>query len=455
MSILPFPDSNSESAHIVVVGSGAAGLSAAWLLARSNNKITLIEKDDRLGGHANTASVAEADGRIQPVDTGFIVFNEETYPNLTQWYKSLGVATEPSNMSFAVSRDNGGFEYAGGPKLGLFAQPSLWARPRFYRMLKDLLRFYKEAPADILRAGDINLGDYLARENYSGEFVDDHLMPFAAAIWSTSRANMLDYPAAAFIRFCNNHGLLNLRNRPQWRTVSGGSKRYVNAVRDIIGRENIHSNFMVSSIDRHSAGVTLRSRTGQTISADQVVIATHANQALSMLNDADELERKYLGPFSYESNLAILHTDVRYLPKRKRAWASWNYVEQSEEDTAKVSVSYWMNRLQNIDSTTPYIVSLNPAIRPGTRHILRSQVYEHPIFNAHTYQAQQHLWSLQGRKRTWFCGAYFGAGFHEDAVQSGLAVAEQLGDVIRPWIVDEPSGRIHVHVKKKSREVAA
>ncbi|MBX2837132.1 MAG: FAD-dependent oxidoreductase [Gammaproteobacteria bacterium] len=463
MNILPFKASkishlgspSEHPEHVVVIGSGAAGLSAAWLLARSSMRVTLVEKDDRLGGHANTASVMQSDGSTQPIDTGFIVYNEATYPNLTEWYRSMGVRSEPSDMSFAVSRNAGRFEYAGGPRLGLFAQPSLWTKPRFYKMLKDLLRFYKEAPAKISTHADISLGDFLKREAYSDEFINDHLMPFAAAIWSTSRANMLDYPASAFIRFCDNHGLLRLRNRPQWRTVSGGSKCYVDAVKQSLGADNIRSNFLVAEINRHKFGVTVRSRTGQTIEADHVVLATHADQALALISDADDVERQLLSPFQYESNLAILHTDIRYLPKRKRAWASWNYVEQSEDDGAKVSVSYWMNKLQNLESDTDYVVSLNPAIRPGTQYILRSQIYEHPIFNADTFQAQQQLWSLQGRRRTWFCGSYFGAGFHEDAVQSGFAAAEQLSGIMRPWTVESPSGRIFVNNTKNQRVVAA
>ena len=438
--------------HIAVVGSGAAGLSAAWLLAKSH-RVTLLEKDDRLGGHAHTAEIPGADGLC--IDTGFIVYNEHCYPNLVAWLDEIGVATEASDMSFAVSRDNGSFEYAGGPKLGLLAQPGLLLKPRFWRMLRDLLRFYREAPDTMSDDPAETLGDFLVRNQYSGAFVHDHLLPFGAAVWSTSRTRMLDYPAMAFIRFCENHGLLKLSGRPQWRTVSNGSHSYVKAVEKAIGQENIVTNFHVDRIERQEDGVTIHARNGHHIRADHVVIATHADQALSCLDSASDLEQTLLSPFAYESNLAILHTDTRYLPKRRRAWCSWNYVEMGGGPAAPVSVSYWMNRLQNIDSDTQYVVTLNPEVPPEELTILRSQVYEHPVFTSQTWAAQQRLWSLQGQQRTWFCGSYFGAGFHEDAIQAGLAVAEQLGGKPRPWVLDNPSGRIFVRKPPVLELVAA
>lgn len=442
----------SGDTHIAVVGSGAAGLAAAWLLAK-NHRVTLLEKDDRLGGHAHTAEIPGSNGLC--IDSGFIVYNEPCYPNLVAWFKEMGVATEASDMSFAVSRDNGNFEYAGGPKFGLLAQPSLPLKPRFWRMLRDLLRFYREAPGAINDDSIESLGEFLRRHQYSDAFVNDHLLPFGAAVWSTSRNRMLDYPAAAFIRFCENHGLLKLSNRPQWRTVSNGSHSYVSAVEKAIGRENIATNFHVDRIERHHEGVIIHARNGHPIHADHVVVATHADQALACLDEASDQEEDLLSPFAYESNLAILHTDTRYLPKRKRAWCSWNYVEMGGGSAAPVSVSYWMNRLQNIKSDTQYVVTLNPEVPPDEHTILRSQVYEHPIFTGETWQAQQRLWSLQGDRRTWFCGSYFGAGFHEDAIQAGFAVAEQLGGVTRPWTLDDPSGRIVVRKPPRLELVAA
>ena len=434
--------------HVAVVGSGAAGLAAAWLLAKTH-KVTLIEKEGRLGGHAHTATVTPEtrnDGEAKPlkIDTGFIVYNEPSYPNMTRWFDAMGVDTEASDMSFAVSRDSGGFEYAGGPALGLFAQPSLLLRPRFWSMLLDLLRFYREAPSEIPEDSTQSLGDFLRQHRYGDAFVYDHLVPFGAAIWSTPASQILDYPAAAFIRFCNNHGLLQVSNRPQWRTVSDGSEQYVAAVKQAIGHDSVKTDFDVSRIERSPSGVTIRDKKGGVVEADHVVIAAHADQALDFLAQPSDLERQLLSPFRYEDNLAYLHTDESHMPRRRRAWCSWNYVEQAGNIGDSVSLSYWMNRLQNLDSKTNYMVTLNPRQAPDAKCTFRKQMYQHPVFTADTWHAQQSLWQLQGQQRTWFCGSYFGSGFHEDAVQAGLAVAEQLGGVARPWELEQPSSRIVV-----------
>ena len=446
--------------HVAIVGSGAAGLAAAWLLAK-RHRVTLIEKDTRLGGHAHTATltpgaVAQSGTAFQldkelKIDTGFIVYNEPSYPNLTHWFKAMGVSTDASDMSFAVSRDNGGFEYAGGPALGLLAQPGLPLKPRFWRMLIDLLRFYRTAPVQIPEDSTQTLGAYLQEHGYNREFIQDHLLPFGAAIWSTPKHKILDYPAAAFIRFCSNHGLLQISNRPQWRTVARGSEQYVAAVEKAIGHDSVLTDFDVVRITRHADGVTIDDHNGRQVNADHVVIAAHADQALACIEDPTAQESSLLSAFGYESNLAILHTDIDYLPKRRRAWCSWNYVERSSDDASQVSVSYWMNRLQNIAGDTNYILTLNPSEKPAADKIIREQMYQHPVFTPETWQAQQSLWSLQGQHNTWFCGSYFGSGFHEDAVQSGLAVAEQLGGLARPWHLDNPSPRIVV----PSRQLAS
>ena len=431
---------SSNAQRIAVIGSGAAGLSAAWLLSK-RHRVTLLEKDDRLGGHAN--SVCTDDGDAPVIDTGFIVYNEPSYPNLTRWFDTMGIATEKSNMSFSVSRDNGGFEYAGGPPLGLLAQPANLLRPRFYKMLGELLRFYREAPKHAHTGDQLSLGEYLKQGNYSQAFLDDHLMPFAAAIWSASPETLLDYPAAAFIRFCDNHGLLQLTNRPQWRTVTGGSVRYVEEVATAIGSDMVKSQHCVVRVERHSGGVNVQCANGENLAYDQVVIATHANQALEMLATADAQEQALLSAFSYEKNRAILHTDRSFMPKRRSAWCSWNYVE-SKALHNKVCVSYWMNRLQNLKNSKDYFVTLNPSVEPASRSVIAESDYEHPVFNAAAMTAQRALWQLQGRNRVWFCGSYFGSGFHEDAVQSGFAVAEQLGGEPRPWQLDNASSRIVV-----------
>ncbi|MBX2878784.1 MAG: FAD-dependent oxidoreductase [Granulosicoccus sp.] len=449
--------------HVAVIGGGAAGLSAAWLLSK-HHKVTLLEKNYRLGGHADTATVS---AQMQPtleantksptrlrdesqqsdlkIDTGFIVYNEPCYPNLTRWFQALGVDTEKSDMSFSVSREHGQFEYAGGPLLGLIAQRSLPFKARFWSMMRDLLRFYRHARKQIGDNQLQTLGEFLAEHNYSDAFVQDHLLPFGAAIWSTPKAQMLDYPALAFIRFCDNHGLLRLSSRPQWRTVTGGSVQYVAAVQRSLGPGSVHTDFDVHSINRTADQVCIRDQSGNEITVDQVVIATHADQALQMIECPSEDETRLLTPFRYEKNRAVLHTDESCMPRRKRAWCSWNYVEQDSVDTAQVSVSYWMNLLQNLPTDTNFFVSLNPAVAPKPDSILLECTYEHPVFNTPAFESQQALWSLQGCQRTWFCGSYFGAGFHEDAVQSGLAVAEQLGPVIRPWSLENPSSRIVVN----------
>ena len=431
--------------HIAVVGSGAAGLAAAWLLSKKH-RVTLLEKESRLGGHAHTATIpGTVPGSDEvKIDTGFIVYNEPSYPNLTRWFDEMQVVTEASDMSFAVSRDDGNFEYAGGPALGMLAQPGLLFKPRFWRMSLDLLRFYRETPGKIPTDSQMTLGQYLTQNDYSREFVEDHLLPFGAAIWSTPKRQMLEYPAASFIRFCQNHGLLQISNRPQWRTVTGGSEAYVNAVASAIGQQSVITDFMASRVERHAEGVVVHASDGRSINADEVVLATHADQALACLDQPSAEESALLSPFSYEVNHAVLHTDISYLPRRRRAWCSWNYVERSREDEQRVSLSYWMNRLQNLAGDTQYVVTLNPGQLPAETSILRSQHYHHPVFTADTWTAQQALWSLQGRHRTWFCGSYFGSGFHEDAVQSGFAVAEQLGEMVRPWQLENPSNRIVV-----------
>lgn len=326
-------------------------------------------------------------------------------------------------------------------------------------MLKDLLRFYREAPKSIPQDSTQTLGEYLMQGRYSQAFIHDHLLPFGAAVWSTSGKSMLDYPAAAFIRFCNNHGLLQISNRPQWRTVSNGSINYVSAVEQAIvsaGSSNaVRTDFKVRTVRRSESGVVLESATGDSLEADQVVIAAHADEALTMLDQASDSEKQLLGVFGYEENRAVLHTDTRCMPRRRRAWCSWNYVESraSAEEaihSGKVNVSYWMNRLQNLAGDTDYFVTLNPESEPRPDSVIRESLYSHPVFTPNTWQAQQELWSLQGRQRTWFCGSYFGSGFHEDAIQSGLAVAEQLGGIERPWQVADPSGRIVVRATDQS-----
>ena len=428
--------SSAPGLRIAVVGSGVSGLSAAWLLS-TRHDVTLFEQAERLGGHANTVSIEGARGSVE-VDIGFIVFNHETYPNLVAMFDYLGVETYETEMSFSVSRHNGGLEYAGTNLAALFAQPLNMVRLRFWSMLRDLRRFYATAPLDLpeLALRPLSLGAYLARHKYSAWFRDDHLLPMAAAIWSADANTMLDYPAAAFIRFYENHGLLKLRARPAWHTVIGGSKAYVRKLAETLGG-NVRSGTKIVNVTRGTHGVAVRMRNGETERFDHVVLATHADDALALLGDASEKERSLLSSFRYAPNRALLHTDARLMPRRQRVWSSWNYIENGG-----AHVTYWMNRLQRIPSEPQLFVTLNPSASPAQDTILKSEYYAHPVFDARAVEAQKHLWSLQGERNTWYCGAYFGAGFHEDGLQAGLAVAEDLGCVRRPWRVHNESGRI-------------
>ncbi len=418
--------------RIAVVGSGIAALSSAWLLAQ-RHQVTLYEKAERLGGHTHTVTASVATGDV-PVDTGFICFNDATYPNLIALFEHLGVEARPTDMSFGVSLEEGGFEYAAP---GLFAQKINLFRPRFWSMLSELLRFYREAPRDLanLSDPDLTLGAYLERQNYGEAFRNDHLLPMAAAIWSSQADNLLDYPAEAFVRFCNNHGLLQLMNRPVWRTVKGGSRTYVERLARSL--KDIRLNHAVTAVQRVEGGVVVLDSQGHKERYDQVVIGTHADQALAMLFAPTEKEKQVLGAFRYSRNHAVLHTDTDLMPKRKGAWASWNYIGTDQG----LCVTYWMNKLQGLPGQDLF-VTLNPPRPPRRDTLLRSELYEHPIFNPAALKAQQKLWQLQGQGGVWFCGAHFGSGFHEDGLQSGLAVAEQLGAVHRPWSVANESGRI-------------
>ncbi|MBS0559295.1 MAG: FAD-dependent oxidoreductase [Proteobacteria bacterium] len=448
---------SSDRLNIAVVGTGIAGMSAAWLLSTAHD-VTVYEQATRLGGHTNTIDVTAPGGTTLPVDMGFIVFNPETYPNLVALFDHLGVATQASDMSLGLSLRGGALEYAGSDLNGLFAQRSNLLRPRFWAMLRDLVRFYREAARDARGPEDdsLSLGAYLRAGGFGEAFVRDHLLPMAAAIWSTPADRMLDHPAAAFLRFCDNHGLLRLSGRPQWRTVTGGSRRYIEKLTAPYAAR-IRLGCPVRSVRRSARRVEIVDGSGAAESYDHVVIAAHSDQALAMLADPSPAETALLGAIRYGHNEAVMHRDAALMPRRRAAWSSWNYIGGSEgEGTgAPLCATYWMNRLQSLPGPDPVLVTLNAPRAPRAGTVIHRESYAHPQFDAAAMRAQRDLWSLQGVARTWYCGAWFGAGFHEDGLQAGLAVAEALGGVRRPWTVANPSGRLYQAPEPRHWELAA
>lgn len=414
---------------IAVVGAGVAGLGAAWLLSR-RHEVTVFEREDRFGGHSCTVEVGTQDGAI-PVDVGFIVFNQRNYPNLVALFEHLGVPTEESNMSFAVSVDGGRFEYASS-YAGFLAQRLNAVRPSFLRMTRDILRFNRLAPLLLERCEDLDytIGDFLDEARLGETFRDRYLLPMAACIWSTPLGRMLDYPAQTLARFFANHGLLTVGPQLSWRTVSGGSRSYVERiVAPVRSRARLAS--PARQVRRTPEGVEVRDDGGWR-RFDKIVLACHADQTLGLLADADPSEHDVLGCFAYSRNEIWLHQDASLMPRRRSVWSSWNYVASGAASQSNVSVTYWMNRLQNLRTTTDLFVSVNPERPPAGGSVLRRLEFEHPMYDAAAIRAQRRLHALQGVRNTYFCGSYCGYGFHEDALSAGLDVAEQLG-VARPW----------------------
>jgi len=433
-------ESTSRPLRIAVVGAGVSGLSAAWLLGACHH-VTLFEGDGRLGGHAHTVDAPGGPDGVVPVDTGFIVFNEDNYPNFTALLKHLGTPSIDADMALSVSLDDGAFEYSSG---SLFAQKRNFFSARYWGMLRDVTRFYRNGPRDLaeLESPLTSLDDYLKQKGYCQAFRDDHLLPQAAAIWSTPLAAIRDYPAAALIRFFQNHGMMQVFGRGLWRTVQGGSRAYVEKLVQAFQGE-VRKGVRVTGVRREAGGVDIRLASGQVERFDEVVIATHGDQALALLEDPTPEEARLLSAFRYSRNLAVLHTDPTLMPRRRAAWTSWNHIGRRNAPQ-EGCVTYWMNRLQSLPSRPELFVTLNPTREIAPESVIRTDVYDHPLFDGGAIAAQQELWTLQGVKQTWFCGSYFGHGFHEDGLQSGLAVAEQLGGVRRPWSVKDESGRIHL-----------
>ncbi len=419
-------------ARVAVVGAGISGLSAAYLLGR-RYQVTLFEAASYPGGHTNTVDVA-LEGVSHPVDTGFLVFNERTYPNLISLFQELGVATHPSDMSFSVSLDEGRLEWAGSNLNTVFAQRRNIISPRFLGMLRDIARFNGSARRyfDMAQSRGYSLGELLVQESYGATFQSNYLLPMASAIWSSSAADILNFPATTFLRFCANHGLLQVRDRPQWRTVSGGGREYVQRMLRHI--PDMRLSTPVLKVSRDDGGVSVMTRSGAE-RYDAVVMATHAPQTLDMLTDAGEREHAVLGAVRYQKNIAMLHTDTSLLPRRRRVWSAWNYLGACAADNGRpVCVSYLINQLQPLPFRTPLVVTLNPVNLPAPETRLSSFEYQHPVLDNHAIVAQAQLATLQGLRNTWHAGAWTGYGFHEDGLKSALRIAARFG-VLPDWAV--------------------
>jgi predicted NAD/FAD-binding protein len=424
--------------RVAVIGTGIAGNAAAWALSK-RYPVTVYDRELRPGGHSHTVTI-DYDGSAVAVDIGFIVYNELNYPDLTALFAHLGVETVESCMSFAVSADAGRFEWKGGGSSwaetarGLFAQPKNLLSPSYLRMLRDILTFNEQSVSDQAegRLGTMTLGEYFAWRKFAPRLLTDYLAPMGAAIWSAPAGQMLDFPAENFVAFFSNHRLLQY-DRPVWRTVKGGSQRYVEKLMSAFG-EHLRLGCAVTSIARTPHGVVVNDSHGRSDTYDHVVVASHSDQALAMLADPSAEEKQILGDIGYTPNVVYLHRDPRLMPKRRNAWASWNFLRWQRQGSPinDVAVTYWMNRLQGISDDKPLFVSLNPPFAPDPALTFGRYLCDHPRYNAAAFAAQKRLDEIQGQRHTWFCGAWTGYGFHEDGLRSGLAVAEALGATV-PW----------------------
>ena len=406
--------------RIAIIGSGISGLTAARRLC-ADHEVTVFEANDYIGGHTNTVDV-HAEGRSWAVDTGFIVFNDWTYPNFIALMEEIGVASQPSEMGFSMRCERTGVEYCGSSLNQLFAQRRNVASPRFWGMIRDILRFNREAP-ELLQGHDdaLGLGDYLAQRRYTQRFIDHYIVPMGAAIWSTDPHTMLRFPARYFVDFFNNHGLLSVKDRPQWHVIKGGSRSYVGPLTAPFA-DRIRLNAPVRKVERDAGGVDVVLDGGHRARFDAVVFACHSDQALALLDQPEGVEREVLGAIPYQHNRAVLHTDTSVLPRRRAAWAAWNYHVPREQRDA-VAVTYHMNILQSLPAQTQFLVTLNPSMDIDPAQVIREIDYQHPVYTPEGVAAQRRRSEIMGLNRSFYCGAWWSYGFHEDGVKSGLVAA--------------------------------
>ncbi|MBS0472984.1 MAG: FAD-dependent oxidoreductase [Proteobacteria bacterium] len=421
-------------AKIAIIGTGISGLGAAYLLGRKH-EIVVYEKAPRIGGHSRTITV-DGNGRPVPVDTGFIVFNEKNYPQLSAMFRHLNVAVHKSDMTFAASIRDGWLEWGAKDLNAIFGQRRNLLRPRFAQLIRDVLRFNARAEDAIARQPDLTLDELVDALDLGDWFRRFYLLPMTAAIWSCPPHEMLRFPAATLIRFMANHHLLSASGQPQWFTVTGGAEAYVARLTQGFA-DRIRLNCGAAEVTRSGHGVQIADTTGQRESFDHVVFASHGDETLRALADACPEERALLGTFRYQSNLAVLHRDSTLMPKRKTCWASWNYLSDGALDDPALSVTYWMNRLQNIPAETPLFVTLNPKQAIAPDKVFDTHTFEHPVFDHAVLAAQERIQAIQGRRNTWFCGAHLRYGFHEDGLSSAVHVAHLLG-AETPWQAPRP-----------------
>ena len=404
---------------IAVIGSGISGLSSAYYLSK-HHKVDLYEQSDHFGGHSYTYDIKEED-KIVPVDLGFIVFNELTYPNLINFFNELNVPFEKSNMSFSVSVKNTNVEYGGSGFNAIFANKLNLLNLKFLKMIREIISFYNHAPS-LLKNNieDKTLGDYLRRSKLSKYFIEYHIIPMVAAIWSMPFSKAKEMPLKLFLNFFINHGLFRLKNRPQWFTVTNRSRNYVKKILEKISGE-IFKNYKINNISRSDDNVRI-SIGNEYLDYDQVVLACHADQSLNILNDPSAKEKEILNKFTYVSNRAFLHTDENLMPSRKKAWSSWNSITKDN----RTCITYWLNKLQNLKTNKNYFLTLNPVAEVEENKIIKQEKFTHPYFNNENVSLQKDLHLLQGKKRTWFCGSYFGYGFHEDGLKSSIDLVKKF-----------------------------